>query len=117
MVFSCGMYWVQVMEVVSMATSLRSEEQQNKFAQLLLKTHMSYSDTEENQTSLINLHFQKCLQKVNFIQAINTGFYVIVTFIIKASQFNTKCSKCQSVVINSREIEVVLNLDYDWLIV
>ena len=115
MVFSCGMCWVQVMEVVSMATSLSSEEQQNKFAQLLFKTHMSYSDTEENQTSLINPYFQKCLQKVNLTQAINPGFYVIIT--IQASQLNTKCPKCQSVVINSREIEVVLNLDYDWLIV
>ena len=65
-----------------MATSLHCKEQQNKFAQLLFKTHMSYSDTEENQTSLINLHFQKCLQKVNFIQAIIAGFYVII-FILK----------------------------------
>jgi hypothetical protein len=61
------------MDVVSLATSLSSEEQQNKFAQLLFKTHMSYLDTEDNQskTSWINLHFQKCLQKVNLIQILN----------------------------------------------
>ena len=114
MVFSCGMYWVQVMEVVSMATSLSSEEQQNKFAQLLFKTHMSYSDTEENQTNLINLHFQICLQKVNLTQAINR--ILCNNNFIQASQLNTKCPKCQSVVINNREIEIILNLDYDWLI-
>ena len=58
---------MQLTEMISPATSLSSEEQQNKFAQLLFKVHMSYLDTEVNQseTSLINLHFQKCFEKVN----------------------------------------------------
>ena len=55
------------METISLATSLGSKEQQNKFAQLLFKTHMNYLDTEVNQseTNMIRLQFHKCFQKVN----------------------------------------------------
>ena len=60
------------MEIVSLATSL-SEEQQNKFAQLLFKTHMSYLDAEEDQPKSTSLHFQKCLQKVNYVTLLYIG--------------------------------------------
>ena len=53
---------MQVIEVMSLATSLSSEKQ-NKFAQLLYKTHMSYLDSEA--TSSIFQHFLKCFQKVS----------------------------------------------------
>ena len=56
----------QVMAFVSLASSLSSEKQ-NKLAQLLFKTHMSYLDSNANESErkLIKQQFQKCFEEVN----------------------------------------------------
>ena len=46
---------------------------------------------------------------------LNLTFIILCIFMlsIKATQFNTKCPECLSVVVHSRKIQIVLNVDCD----